>query len=135
MKLSFFTTQNTAVGGRKGKPSITIRENGQISFSQTLIDELGLIGKKVAFAQNSERKQDWYLVINHPDGFVLNEKKGKNSATFSSVKIVGELFKSISTEAGTTRIPVAMMATEENVYAMLTAGAEVVQREKKFKRA
>lgn len=74
-------------------------------------------------------------MINHPDGFTLNEKKGKNSATFSSVKIVSELFKSISTETGTTRIPVAMIATEENVYAMLTAGAEVVQREKQLKRA
>lgn len=96
MKLKFYHTKNTVQVSNRQKPTITIRVNGKITFAAPLVALLNLEGKKVAFAEDEERKSDWYLALNHPEGFKLKPiNKESKALSFQNKMMADRILKSI----------------------------------------
>jgi len=107
--------------------------SGTITFSGDLVRGIGADEKRLEFVQDEDRPRDWYLdVSNSKDALELREADGRY--IYQSTFLAHQILSSLKADTSFSwRIPVASEATEENVFALLTAGAVKIIQNRKSK--
>lgn len=125
MKLTHYTTQNT-IAKPKGKDMVSINaKSGSISFSKTFMVATGWsAGDTIAFCQDEQRPQDWYVCAS-PEGWPMRNKAGgsflvQNSHIARQVLLSAAIGKDSHTFLMATQPTKTEDNPEADYYAILT---------------
>jgi len=104
MKLREFNTENTVVS-RNTTPSLHINtKTGLFTINKGASEILGLSDKdQVAFHQNEEVPDEWYIEKVKEKGFAIRDSESKNSSNsllFNNTTLARKLFESVGYHAG-----------------------------------
>lgn len=142
MELKFFNTSNMKSAGRAGQPTLRVTRGGYIGLSKAAVDPMDFKAEdKVSLVQDQETPEDWYLVKDQENGFILRESSGSGSLAFNSSVMGKAMLDSLDCPDDSVRFKVVTEPVEHEteggvikLFPILTASAKPSEKPKKKKK-
>lgn len=135
MKLKAFNTETTPCT-RTTKPTVRLNlKSGMFGFNLAAQEKLKLkVGTTVAFYQDEDEAENWYIEVGAKNGFVLRKSGNSGQVYFSNKYLCDKIVESVeANDGGRMLFGEKITAGKVEMWTILTASLKVIPETKKHK--